>query len=171
MDPEGSRFISEHQVQVQHDGDWKDKLNLLQNYKQMPPTPNATNEPQSTTEPPQTEAYEDRIDFYSHRIDDNHGYKNEHEGYDSEGCEFEDFEDQTLQNIQNKGVFDKNIEAQPAKSALTSQSKAPTREMKPKDLSSKLDKQLTNQIVEEANFEEEEDSFSADLVGQSYLGL
>lgn len=46
---------------------------------------------ESASEPPQAEAYEDRIDFYSHRIDDNHGYQNEQDGYDSEGCEFEDF--------------------------------------------------------------------------------
>lgn len=76
LDPEGSRFIDEHQIQVQHDV--------------------------------QVQAYEDRIDFYSHRIDENDLHNDDL--YDSEGCQFQDFADETLQDIQNNSVYEKNVE-------------------------------------------------------------
>jgi len=161
LDPDGSRFVDEHQIQVQHDSDWEEKLEFLQNCKQVPASHSHVGSTQVaeplSADPHATDPCEDRIDFYSHRIDESQ--LNDGDRYDSEGCEFQDFEDQALHDIQNNSVYEKNTDTLITQ---TGQSSSSANERKQRDLSSKLDKQLTNQIVEEANFEEEEDSVSSD---------
>lgn len=84
--------------------------------------------------------FEDRIDFHSHRMDDNNDL------HDSDsGCEFQDFDDQTLHGIQNNinnSYYEKNVDTQ--KTLTSGLSITSPTERKPTDHSTKFDKQLTN---------------------------